>query len=270
MLKFLSELSKALLILLKYRRRLYDGILQDVRQRYVGSGFGLAWAFIFPALQLTIYTIVYAFIFRVRPPGLDEMSYVLLVFSGLVPLLAFNEALIAATLSLVSSSSLLLNTVFPADLIPVRAALAAQCPTLIGLIITLIMGFVLGRSGFLTCLMVPLLWILLLMFIIGLGLFLSLITLVVRDIQHAISLVLMSLIILSPFAYTPEMVPSSLRIFVIINPLSYYVLSFQSVICFSKMPDWHLLIVVFFLSCSFFFGGLVFFRRVKNVFFDYV
>lgn len=266
---FFIEIFKSLYILSRYRAKLFQGVFQDIRQRYVGSAGGLAWTLIFPALQLGIYTVVYVFIFRIRPPGLTELGYVLLVFSGLVPLLAFNDALMAANSSLISQSSLLLNTVFPADLIPIRAALAAQCPSLCGMGMTILLGIFLGKVSF-TYLLIPLFWIFLLMFVVGLGLFLSLLTLVIKDIQYAIGLVLMLLLILSPFSYTPAMVPSSLKFFLLINPLSYFVLSFQSLICYGKLPEWYLILAVVSLSFGSFLGGLFFFRRVKNLFFDYV
>ena len=127
-INFRGHLSifKSLRTLSFYRHRVLEGIIHDVRQRYVGSVFGSLWAVLYPLLQLSIYAGLYTIIFRVRPPGLTEYDYVVLVFSGLVPLMAFNEALLAATSSLSTNKNLLLNTVFPADLIPLRAAVAAQ------------------------------------------------------------------------------------------------------------------------------------------------
>lgn len=77
-------------------------------------------------LQLSIYAAVYILIFRVRPAGLTEVDYVLLVFSDLVPLMAFNDALMGSTTSLLANKRRFLNTIFPIDLVPLRSALAAH------------------------------------------------------------------------------------------------------------------------------------------------
>lgn len=263
------SLLRSVIILAGYKSRVIEGIVHDVRQQYTGSVLGIFWAVLFPLLQLGIYAGLYTVVFKVRPSGLTEYSYTLLVFSGLVPLLAFGQALVAATSSLSANKSLLLNTVFPAELIPLRAALAAHAPTLAGLLITVLYGLALGRSGWLTLLLVPVFWVLLLMFAVGLGWVLSLLTLVARDIQHSIGLMIMLMTILSPFAYTPDMVPASLKVILYLNPMSYFVLSFQSIICYGTWPDLVPALGSVILAVSCFFGGLFMFLRAKHVFFDY-
>lgn len=243
--------------------------MHDIRQRYVGSVFGSLWAVLYPLLQLSIYAGLYTIIFRVRPPGLSEYSYVVLVFSGLVPLMAFNEALLAATSSLSSNKNLLLNTVFPADLIPLRAAVAAQVTSLIALGITLVAGFALGRTSWQAVLLVPIFWILLLMFTMGIGWIFSLLALVARDIQYGLGLVTMLLFVLSPFAYTPEMVPSILKPIIYLNPLSYFVLTFQQLICYGTWPSPIAAGGAVVLALGSFFFGFTIFQRAKYVFFDY-
>lgn len=259
---------RSMFILVGYRNRVLEGVIHDIRQRYVGSILGVAWAALFPLLQLSIYAALYTVIFKIRPSGLTEWGYVLLVFSGLVPLMAFSEALMAATNSLSANKTLLLNTVFPAELIPLRATLAAQVPSMIGLLITLVLGFVLGRTGW-QAIFIPVFWVLLLMFAIGIGWILSLLSLLIRDIQHVIGLVIMTMFVLSPFAYTPEMVPAAMKPIIYLNPVSYFVLSFQQFICYGTWPDLVSTVGVVVLALGSFIIGFTFFQRAKYVFFDY-
>lgn len=261
---------RSLRVLFAFRSRLLRSVRQEVRQRYAGSVLGLAWAFVYPLLLLGLYSVVYVAIFKVRPATLDSYDYVVLVFSGLVPLLAFNESLMSAVSSLASNRALLMNTVFPAELIPVRAILAAQLPTLFAMAVTMIAGFALGRTGWESLVAVPLLWILLVLFVTGLGWMISLVTLIVRDIQHVLGLVLMALMILSPFAYTPDMVPASLRAILYLNPLSYFVLGFQQTVAYGAWPQMSSLIPAAVLSIGTFLLGFWFFNSAKHVFFDYV
>ena len=110
-------------------------------------------------MQLTIYGMLYSVIFQIRVPGLTEIEYVVLVFSGLVPLMAFSETLNGALSSLSSNKSLLLNTVFPAELIPLRAAIGYHVPSLFGLMATLTMGFITGLTDYKAIFLVPIFWI---------------------------------------------------------------------------------------------------------------
>ena len=208
-------------------------------------------------------------IFKIRPSGLTEWGYVTLVFSGLVPLLCFSETLVSTTSSLSANRALLLNTVFPAELIPVRVAIAAQVSGVAGLLITVSLTIALGRANPLTLVAVPLVWVLLFMFSMGMGWILSLLSLVAKDVQHALGLIIMLIMILSPFAYTPEMVPPALKPLLYLNPLSYYVLSFQSLICYGEWPPLHIIAAATLLSLFSFLGGFAVFQKAKQIFFDY-
>jgi lipopolysaccharide transport system permease protein len=259
----------SLIKLSRYRGRLFEGVILDVKQQYTGSVLGVFWAILFPLLQLSIFAGLYTVIFKIRPSGLTEWEYVLLVFSGLVPLLAFTAAIVASSSSLSANKNLLLNTVFPAELIPLRSALSAHVPGLVGLFITLALGFILGKTSWQAIILVPIFWLLLLMFAIGLGWMLSLFSLVAKDIQHGIALVLMLVMILSPFAYTPEMVPSALKFIIYMNPLSYFVLSFQQLIAYGTWPDLVPAMGSAFLGLGSLVLGYAVFHRAKFAFFDY-
>lgn len=265
-----SNILQHLLVLPAYRKRLASGVLTDLRQRYAGSALGLVWALLYPILLLSIYSVVYLFIFKIRVPSLDQYGYLILVFSGLTPLLAFNEALISATSSLTTNKALLLNTVFPAELIPVRAILAGQLPSLLALVITLFAATAMGRTEWSALIALPILWLLLVMFICGLGWILSLVSLVLRDIQQGLALVLMILMIMSPFAYTPDMVPSSMKAILYFNPLSYFVMSFQEIICYGHWPSFANMMPATLISLGTFMGGFWVFIKTKTVFLDNV
>jgi len=264
-----KNIFRSLVVLSRYRNRVLEGVIHDVRQRYVGSVFGIAWAVLFPLLQLSIYATIYAVIFKIRPSGLTELGYVVLVFSGLVPLMAFNESLMAAVGSLSANKSLLLNTVFPAELIPLRAVVAAQIPGLSGLVITLVVGYSFGNTSWQAVVFVPIFWVLLMMFVMGIGWMLSLLTLVARDVQHGISLITMTLFFLSPFAYTPEMVPEAIKPLIYMNPLSYFVMTFQQLICYGALPGIVPATGAVILGLGSFLLGFSVFQRAKFVFFDY-
>ncbi len=131
-----------------HRKILAGSIIMDFKNQYAGSAFGTIWAFLFPALQLSIFAMLYTVIFKVRPSGLTEYTYTLLVFSGLVPLLMFNQVIMTTMTSIVANKNLLVTTVFPSELIVLRAALAAQIPHLSGFIITILVAISLNTLSF--------------------------------------------------------------------------------------------------------------------------
>jgi lipopolysaccharide transport system permease protein len=260
---------RALRVLWGFRRKLVEGVRHDVRHRYAGSLLGLGWSLAFPLAQMAIFAAVYVFIFRVRPSGLTEYQYLLMVFAGLLPLMAFNEALGAGAAALSGNRNLLTSTVFPSELIPLRALLAAQVPPLAGFALVAAFTLVTGAASPASLVLVPLVWLLLLLFCAGLSWMLSLVSLIARDVQHVLPLVLMALTILSPFAYTPEMVPASLKPLLYLNPLSYFVFCFQDLLAFGRLPQPFVLAMAAAMALAAFSAGFLFFRKARAQFFDY-
>jgi lipopolysaccharide transport system permease protein len=253
-----------------YGPRLYHSVLHDVRQRYAGSLLGSLWAILYPLALLSFYATIYVVVFKVRATGLTPSGYTVMVMAGLVPIIMFSEALSMGLSSIQSQKSLLLNTVFPAELMPVRAVLAGQVPSAGALAITFTAAMWQGQSSLLLVVfVVPVIWLFLVLFVIGLSWILSLVVLVARDVQQAIGIVFMAVMVLSPMGYTPAMVPEGLKFIIWLNPMSYFVLCFQSVLAFGRFPDPTVFATAALLGTISFAGGLYFFRRTKFVFMDY-
>ncbi len=242
--------------------------LTEIRRRYAGSAFGALWLLIGPLALMVIYAVFYVFVFRLRPPEFTAGAYVLYIFCGLLPYLGFSEALSAGTISLASQRDVLLNTVFPAELVPLRAVLVALAAPTIGLVVVLLADGVVGQfSGW--NLLVPVVLLLLAMFVTGLVWLLSLANLVLRDIQQLLNYVSMILLIASPIAYTPAMLPRVFAVVIWLNPLSYFVLAIQDLVLFDVFPPLPVVVGCLVLGIGGFAFGWRTFGRAKRVFFDY-
>lgn len=255
--------------LVSHRRLLWQASLHECKARYAGSVFGASWAILTPLLLLVLYAGVYMMILRVRAPGMSAVQYVVLIFSGLIPFLMTSEALSSGVGSVVANKSVLSNTVFPIDLTPTKAVLLSQLPMGVGFAVILIVLLVTWNIAW-TILFFPVIWGLHILALIGLTWVLSLVNLVFRDIQNLIGVALMGLMIASPIAYTPEMVPSHLRVILILNPFAYFVTAYQDVVIRGRLPEgwcWLMLVV---MSVSVFVAGGFFFSRGKRVLLDYV
>jgi lipopolysaccharide transport system permease protein len=249
---------------------LFQSIKQKLRETYAGSGLGIFWTILYPLGLLSIYAVLYVYIFKIQVPGLkDPLKYTLHIFSGLVPLIAFSSGLTSASASIASNKHIILNLTFPSHLIPVREVLTAQVTAIVGIMYTLMLSLYLGSANFPSLVLLPLLVASLSLFTIGLGFFLSLLNIVFKDIQHGISLVLTILFIASPFAYIEEMVPDNLKLIYSLNPLTYFITSFQAVLSKGVFPNTINLIFVFSISLFVFIIGRKFFRSSLEVFNDF-
>lgn len=256
-------------LLISHHRLLWRVTWTEVRARYAGSLFGLAWFVLSPLLILGIYGTVYLFIFRVSVPGLTPVRYMLYIFAGLVPFLATSEALSLGVGSVISNRSVLNNTVFPIDLAPAKAVLSSQGVMTVGMAIVVLGTAATGTLAW-TCLLLPVLWILHGLAALGFLWMLSLLNVVFRDTQNIVNILLMVTLIASPIAYSPEMVPPVLRPLVILNPLAYFLVSYQRILVLGKPPSMGDTVVVVLLSLGLFGLGGWLFARSKRVIVDYV
>ncbi len=104
-----------------------------------------------------------------------------------------------------------------------------------GMVIVLLASLILRKIS-VAILLFPLVWMLHVMFLIGLLWILSLVNLVFRDLQNIIGVVIMYLMIASPIGYTPEMVPQSMKMLLTLNPLAHFIVAYQDLIVFGRLP----------------------------------
>lgn len=257
------------MLIARFWRVLLSTTLSDLKTTHAGSVAGLLWIVISPLLLMAIYSVIYLLIFRVRPLDMESDTYVLYIFSGLIPFLGFSTALMAGTTTLSANKDILVNTVFPAELVPARTVFSNFIPSLIGLVMVVFLALWLGHVNPLM-LLIPVVLLLLVMFVCGVVWLLSLLNLVVRDIQYALTFVNMALLVVSPIAYTESMVPSSLKMVIYFNPLSYFIIPLHDLIVFERVPSAGVMGGAIALGLLSFSLGFYIFQKAKKVFFDYV
>jgi lipopolysaccharide transport system permease protein len=236
--------------------------------KYAGSLLGIGWALVAPLAILAIYAVVYLYIFAVRPAHMTSFEYVLYMFAGLVPFLMAGEALNGGVSSVVVNKSVLNNTVFPIDLAPVKPVLISQAVSLVGFVTIVVLSVLTGKVMW-TFLILPFVWGLQVLFLVGLNWILSLIHVVFRDLQHVMGILLMIVLIASPIAYTPDMVPASLKPMIVLNPFAYFVIVYQKVLVLGEAPRWWEWVSLLVLSVgSFVIGGWLF-AKGKRALIDY-
>ncbi len=246
---------------------------QDLRLRHAGSLLGIAWIALGPLLILGVYSLIYLEVFKVRSNlvgiSLTRPAYVIYIFCGLVPYLAVAEALSRGVGSVVTNKAVLNNTVYPIDLTPVQAALGAQAVLLVGMPLVIIGSFLTGHAHA-TLLAVPVVIALMFIWLVGVNWILSMLNVAFRDLQNLITVILMVLLVASPFAYTASQLPPAVQPIVWLNPFAYFVIAYQHLIVLGQFPAaWEVAVLVLMPLATFALGGW-FFDKAKSVLLDYV
>ena len=241
----------------------------ELASRYAGSVLGLGWALLAPLAVLTLYALTYVLILRVQVQDLTPFQYTLFIFAGLVPFLSLAEALTHGVGSVVANRALLTNTVFPIDLAPVKAVLQSQVVMAVGMTALLVS---LAAAGMLrpTAVLLPVVWALQVLAVTGVVWVVALLNVVLRDLQMVLAILVMTLMIASPIAYSPDRVPEGLKFVLVLNPFAWFVTAYQNILVFGRWPaavDWVALVGYTALSFG---GGGYFFSRMKKAIIDHV
>jgi lipopolysaccharide transport system permease protein len=254
--------------LISHRRILFSTVIEGLRSRTSANALGALWLVLYPLLFLAMYSLVYVQILQVRVPGLGTTDYILVVFSGLVPFLAFAEAFSVGTASIVANRDLVMNTLFPVELVVARDVLIGHVNMGMGMLLLWFAVLYLHGPEW-THLLVPLIYLLQIMMLLGLVWITASLTVFFRDLQQALPIIVLFLMMVSPIAYTSDMVPSGMKAIIYFNPLAWLMELYRDclmkgVVSLDNLGSFSIFSIALFLL------GNSLIRRLKPLFADYV
>ncbi len=261
--------SPALALFSEHRGLISSLVKRDLTNRYKGSVMGLAWTVITPAIQILIFTLIFAGIFNARFGNeTSQFGYAIYMFCGMLPWIAFSEGVQRSATALTENVNLVKRVVFPIEALPVNLALSAIAQQLFGTLVLLVVAAVFEHTLSPTMLLLPLLLVPQLVVTVGLGWLAASFGVFIRDTAQFTQLALMTWMYLTPIIYPENMIPPKYRWLVDLNPMAALVRSYRRILLEGAMPDWRGLVftTLFALSC---FGiGYWWFERTKKAFAD--
>src|SRR5713101_1039977 len=153
-----------------HHRDLIVAILRrELRERFSGSVAGWVWAVVAPLISLVTYTLVFGGAVKLPNgnPANSPIDYALFVFGGLIAFNFFTEMAYRAPSLLHEYAHYLKQTMFPAEMLPVISTLRATTYASIGLALMLICQLIFGGTLYWTVFLLPLWFIPLLVFLLG-------------------------------------------------------------------------------------------------------
>lgn len=239
-----------------------------LRNRFTGSVLGAVWLLLYPILFLTLYAVVFVYILGVRMPGLGTKDYILMIFSGLIPFLAFSEAFGLGSASILANRSLLRNTLFPIEMVVARDVLVGHVTMGAGLLLIWLIILVNGHLYW-SHLAVPVIFFFQILMTLGLVWIVASLTIFFRDLLQAIPIIILLLMMVSPIAYTDTMVPQHLKFILQFNPLAWLMHLYRTCLLQGMVPFMTLSLFGVFCVLTFIIGYR-FISRLKSMFSDHV
>jgi len=235
--------------------------------RFIGSGLGLIWAILSPLMLMGLFTFVFTFVFPNRMPGQGgPLQFTIWLLSGYGPWLAINEGIMSATSSVSGNAGIIKNIAFKSEILPVVGAMLGIVPLLVSFLLIIPLQFAAGTPPGFAYLFIPVVIVLHLIFVSGIGLFLSALNVFIRDTALALPNILTLVLFASPIFYPLKVYPHFLQPYLRFNPFYVIASCYRAPIVDGMLPPlWMLLYLVVF-STIVFVGGLAWFRRLQTFF----
>jgi ABC-type polysaccharide/polyol phosphate export permease len=245
-------------------------VRREIGARFAGSSLGGLWSLIHPAIMLSLYTLVFTYIYRVQKID-GEYSFTEFVFCGLWPWLAFQEACLRSVTAIVDNANLVKKLQFPSELLVVSVILSSFLSQGIGFLLFLLA--LMAWKGTLSVLSLLLLVVpvgLHIALATGLGMLLACGNVFFRDVGQLTAAGFTIWFFLSPVVYAPSLIPASLQTILRWNPVAPILELYRSLILSHSFKGSIELVYTAVLAGLLMWAGSVVFRRCRGFFADYL
>jgi lipopolysaccharide transport system permease protein len=255
--------------LVAHREAIEIFVRRDIQSRYINSILGLWWVVLQPLALLALYTFVFAYIMKSRlGAGGGAGEFALYLFCGLLPWLAFADALTRSASVIVEQTPLIRKVVFPSEILPVHAVLSALVVEAVGLAVLVAGLTVWGRPPGWALLVLPVVVLLQFLFTTGVAWLLATVAVFIRDTRHFVGLGLTLWMFLTPIVYDASFVPERFRWALTVNPIWHIVDAYRGAVLDARLPSLAPMSLLAGLSVLTFVVGHWAFCRSKHVFAD--
>jgi lipopolysaccharide transport system permease protein len=201
----------------RYRHLISLLALRQIKARYKQTVFGLLWAVIVPVAFTAIFVLFFQLV-QAKPSG--NLPYIPVAFAGLLMWQFFSRGITDGSTSLTSNSNLITKVYFPRAVLPLAVVCSALFDAAISFVLFVILLVLYGTGWQWQMLLMPIFVLQMVALVIAASLWLSAIDGVLRDLRHALPLLLQLGMFVSPVAYTTTgLVPENWRWLYEFNPL---------------------------------------------------
>ena len=250
---------------------------REISVRYKQTLLGVLWAVLQPLVMMVIFTFIFHGLAKI--PSGDKTPYPIFLFVGLLLWQYFSGTLTNASNSMILNASIIQKVYFPRVIIPASTAVTGLVDLGFGALV--LVGLMVHYEYYPDLLGVAILPILLasvVMFSLGVGLFLASLNIRFRDVRHALPFAIQILMYVTPVIYPVsklEDYPVIKNLMIWLNPISGVITNaraglLRTTAVDTAAIDWGLLGISVLMSLVYFLFGLYYFRATERSFADII
>lgn len=251
----------------EYRELLFFLSWRDIKVRYKQTVLGVVWAIIQPVFAMVVFSLFFGRLARIPSDGIP---YPLFSYCALLPWQLFAYSLTESSNSLVANERLITKVYFPRLVIPISTVFAGLLDFAIAFCVLLVMLFFYGVEPGWAIAILPAFLLLAIVTALGVGLWLSALSVRYRDVRYTLTFIVQIWLFLSPVAYSSSLVPAGWRPLYGLNPMAGVIDGFRWALLGTANAPGASLWVSLVMAGLILTGGLFFYRRMEKSFADLV
>ncbi|MBQ6334386.1 MAG: ABC transporter permease [Erysipelotrichaceae bacterium] len=213
-----NYLVTAISAMYRYQFLISQLVIRDFKSKYKRSILGVFWSFLNPLLTMTVQFLVFSTFF-----SSDTKNYPVYLLCGVVCFSFFNECTTMCLSSISGNARLITKVYIPKYIFPLARTISSSVNLAISLVPLFLASVILGIAirpqailffYFLACLI---------LFSLGVGMFLSALMVFFRDIQFLWSVLMQIWMYATPIFYPAEIIPEKYKFIVRFNPLYHFI-----------------------------------------------
>lgn len=239
--------------------------LREIQIRYKQSVIGVAWAVLQPLITTIIFSIIFGFLAKIPADGIP---YPVFVLSGLLFWQYFSKVVVEASGALVKNEGIITKVFFPRIILPLVPTISAGVDLCISLVILLALMLIYGVVPTPYVVLLPLLLIFGGLLGYAIGLMLSPLNAIYRDIGIALPFFVQIGMYLTPVIYPVSFVPEKYQWVFILNPVATLLDTARAVLLGTPFPSLAAIGIVVLSAGIIFNFGFRIFRKLEPTIVD--
>jgi lipopolysaccharide transport system permease protein len=251
----------------EYRELLYFFVWRDVKIRYKQTVIGLAWAVLQPLLMMIMYSLIFGRLAKLSTDGLPFYPF---YYSGLLPWIYFQAGMQSSTTTIVENQRLITKVYFPRLQLPFSSVLSGLVDFGVSFLmfVAILAYYHIWPTP--VALWFPAFLLLGVVTAMGVGLWLSALNAIYRDVRYVVPFLAQAWMIASPVAYPASIVPARWRWLYGLNPMAGVIEGVRwSLIGRGPFPG-RLVLTSTLMALIFLFSGIAYFQKVESTIADVV
>ena len=249
------------------RELIYFFVWRDIKIRYKQTAIGAAWAVLQPFLAMVVFTIIFGKFAHIPSEGIP---YPVFYYSALLPWLYFAASLQATTNTIVENQRIITKVYFPRLALPISAVFSGLVDFGVGFLLFVVMMIYYGIQPGVPLLFFPLFLLLAVLTAVGVGLWLSAMNAIYRDVRYVVPFLVQFWLFASPVAYSSSLVPAKWRWLYGLNPMAGVIEGFRWSLSGQGMPPGPMILVSSAIVLLLLATGLIYFQKMETTVADVV